>query len=110
MTINRAVDLLEPNESALAVFTRGDHLEMYSDGSGSSGNWVIKPNRQLDKFIIYYRHMELVPTQVEVYLADYIDVAPSKEGSRLIVNFKNARRMGTTNSNWYEFVGPGTAP
>src|SRR5205823_3333345 len=38
--LHSVTELLAPGESALAVFTHGRYLNLNSDGTGSSGNWV----------------------------------------------------------------------
>src|SRR5262245_58454211 len=87
-------------------------VEIEADGSGRSGNWVARPDRRehLDKVIIYNRLPEQKPPEAEVYLADFVGTAASDEEGRLVVEFRNANQVGTTNRNWREFADARTSP
>ena len=109
-TINSALDLLDPGESAVVLFTRGAHLTIDADGSGTSGNWVMSSSHSPDKVIIYCRPPEQLSPHADIYLADFVDTAQSPEPGRRIVRFQAARRVGTTVRNWPDFADTGTGP
>ena len=109
MVINSALDLLQPGESAVVLFTRGQHLTFNPDGSGLSGNWKMGTYRNPDKVILYRRQPEAWP-QADIYMGDYVDVIESPEQGRRIVRFSHSTNAGTTNRNWYEFADAGAGP
>ncbi len=41
-----AEQLLRPGEIGLFIFTEGDKFTKNADGSGSTGDWTIDPNRR----------------------------------------------------------------
>lgn len=51
----RAHDFVRPSETAIAVFTDGIHLTINPDGTGSTGWWIMDPERDIDHVIIYRR-------------------------------------------------------
>jgi hypothetical protein len=59
LKLDRARDLLDPGETALALFTRlppgtpDDLFHSGSDGSDRTGNWAINSNHTADKVIVY---------------------------------------------------------
>jgi hypothetical protein len=108
--IQAAVDLLRPGETSLIVFTEGRHLEFSPDGTGTSGNWVIDPERQVDRFILYVRPGE-VGSLADVYRADYEAAAPApvREG-RFVVSFRAMERVGITRQDWAHFADTGANP
>jgi hypothetical protein len=111
--INRAADLLDPGESAIALFTKGLRLvEINSDGSGSSGNWVTNPGHHEtpNKVIIYDRVLGRIPLESHIYLGDYVGAANSPERGRLVIRFQNLTQVGTTNQNWSHFADAGANP
>jgi hypothetical protein len=99
-------DLLRPGESALAVLTDGRRLRLSGDGTGTSGNWVIDPARQVDRFIVYYREGTAGET-AKLYIADYAGAAPSPEAGRFVVSFEGAQQVGVTRWPWPEFADTG---
>src|SRR4051812_31079378 len=109
MVINSALDLLQPGESAVVLFSRGSHLTLNPDGSGESGNWHFNANRIPDKVIIYLRHPEAWP-QADIYSGNYVDAVDSPEPGRSIVRFSHWTQVGTADQPWTKFAGPGQNP
>ena len=106
----KAKDLLAPGETALAVFTHGDHLKINPDGTGQTGIWVIDPNRNTERVIIYWRREMYPGVENEIYIANRtaISIAPNNE--RYFVHFHCAQQVGTTVYNWPEFSEGGQNP
>jgi hypothetical protein len=104
----KARDLIEEGQSAVAVFTSGRKLEINSDSSGSTGNWVVRGDLDVDRVIIYHRREA---GDNEVYLATYdgLTRAPD-EPARSRIKSTNAHSVGVTENNWKEFAGPGQNP
>lgn len=100
-------ELLAPGESAMVVFTRGQHLSPGRDGT--SGNWVIDPRRRADWFIVYRRDGK-VGEPAEIGRARYVDTIPSPEPGRFLVEFRGMEPIGTTRLSWSEFALTGTNP
>jgi hypothetical protein len=92
-------EVLQPGESALAVFTDGRHFQLYPDGTGTSGNWKTRPPHTIDRFVV-----------AQVYCADFIGTTPSPEAGRVVVQFRNARQLGITRQSWPKFADTGTNP
>jgi hypothetical protein len=107
--VGSLLDLLQPGESALAVLTDGRNLKLNGDGSGSSGNWVIDPARQVDRFVIYYREGGAGDT-ARLYRGDYVGAGPSPEAGRSVVTFEGAEQVGVTRLSWPEFADTGANP
>ena len=97
MNVNSALDALETGESAIVLFTRGLHYQLYSvTGDGWSGYWKSKPEERLpiNKVVIYDR----TKGSAKVYVADYVraEAASTLWAGRTIVHFRGARLLGTT--------------
>jgi hypothetical protein len=108
--IEKAKDLVKFGEKAVVLFTRGPHLVINPDGTGSTGNWVINEDtlNGIDKVIIYKR--DEINGKNVVFLGDYQNCNPSDEPRRLILTFTNMQEAGLTHSNWIEFGGVGGQP
>ena len=73
--IESIYDVLPSTGTALAVFTRGMHLQIEADGTGQSGNWRIDPNREFDYLIIYERDEdEMGSASNKVYVAEPVGI------------------------------------
>lgn len=108
----RAVDLINPGEFALAIFTRGDHLVINPDGTGSTGYWIVDPNMVLRQnwIIIYYREDRTWKNQI--YVGSPVDTIPIevKGKTRQNIIMENIRPVGATDSTWPEFTEGGPNP
>jgi hypothetical protein len=104
----KAKDLIRRGESAVAIFTDGTHYKPKSDGTGTTGYWVISARRKVDKVIIYLRG-ETSDDNV-IFLGNYEHVVPSPDKGRNIVRFSGLQQVGTTTLNWHEFANTGTNP
>jgi hypothetical protein len=100
-------DLLAPGESAVVVFTRGQHLTPGRDGT--SGNWVMDPKRRADWFIVYCRDGR-AGEPAQIGRARYVDASPSPEPGRFLVEFRGMEQVGTTRLSWSEFALTRTNP
>jgi hypothetical protein len=110
-----ASDLLNAGESAIVLFTRDMYLVFDQDGSGSSGYWRTNPSHHLrpDKVIIYNRPADQALGQAEIYLANYVGAVAAAEATwrgRLVIQFQDAKLIGTTNRNWRDFAEAGANP
>lgn len=104
----KARDLIAENESAIVIFTDGRNFHIERDGSGSTGNWKLDPSREYDTVIIYERDWDGESNQL--YLAVPIDVLESSHEGRYVIQLKNIRSVGTTETNWLEFAEGGQNP
>jgi hypothetical protein len=109
MNIDHATSLLSPGETAVALLTRGPHLDIRPDGSGSSGNWKITP-RDFDKVIIYHELPGPDRPRADIYLADYVDTVTSSDPGRHVVRFQRCSQVGTTTRKWSDFADAGQNP
>jgi hypothetical protein len=108
--VESALDVLEPGERGLCVYTRGPYLSFDRDGSGSSGWWILNPHREVDKVIIYLRSSH---QQAEVYVADWLRFeARQNDIRRFKVYFLNGNVDSPyrTVSNWFSFANTGAYP
>lgn len=104
--IATAQQLLKKEQSAIVVFTRGNHFVINRDRSGSTGNWRINPNLSSEKVIIYYRKGK----SNDVYTADFVGITRSSEPNRSVIRLRNISSVGTTASNWFAFAGRSQHP
>lgn len=100
-----AHSLLHSGETAVALFTEGKRFEINRDGTGTTGNWVVKAELDVDRVIIYRRRERTN----EVYLADFAGISDAGERRRKI-HFVNARMIDETDRSWTEFAGGGQNP
>src|SRR5438874_1334261 len=96
--VQSLLDVLQPGESALAVFTDGRHFQLNGDGTGTSGNWVAGPERVVDRFVVYHRDGRAGEV-AQVYRADFAGTTPSPEPGRVIVSFQSAELIGVTRAS-----------
>jgi hypothetical protein len=77
-TYKQASEIIERNQSAIVIFTRGEHFSFDADGNGSTGKWVVAPEHvdEVDKVIIYLRRDD--ETVNRIYLGNYAGVRPSE--------------------------------
>lgn len=95
-----AQSLLKAGQTAVAVFTRGRNLNLNADGTGTTGNWKVRGDLDVDKVIIYHRRDQY---SNEIYLADFDGVTEAGEGRRTI-HFVNASLKDSTEKTWSEFA------
>src|SRR5262249_23078430 len=107
--VESLLDVLNPGETALAVFTDGHNLQFNADGTGTSGNWVADPARVVARFVIYLRHGP-AGDLAQVHRADFVGTAISPEPGRIVVNFENAQQVAVTRASWPEFADTGANP
>ncbi|MFZ4664553.1 MAG: hypothetical protein ACOYNY_46600 [Caldilineaceae bacterium] len=104
--ITTACQLLKKAQSAIVVFTRGNHFTINPDRSGSTGHWRIKADLTSEKVIVYYRKEKTN----EVYTADFAGLTLSPETDRRVILLRNIALAGTTTSNWFKFGGRSQRP
>jgi hypothetical protein len=107
--VRSLLDLLQPGESGLAVFTHGRHFQLNSDGTGTSGNWVADSTRVVDRFVVYLRDGR-AGVIARVFRADFAGAAPSPEAGRIVVSFRSAKQVGVTRASWPKFAHTGANP
>jgi|GEM_PF-758128 len=98
----KARDLITTGETAVAIFTRGGHFIIQTDGRGQTGNWVMNPRMRLDRVIVYKRDPN--DTKHEVYIGTVIDIVESEQPGRWKIEMANIEFAGTTTLNWNEFT------
>ena len=108
---NHINEVINRSQSAIAVFTRGMHLEIRSNNTGYSGNWVVDPDKEIDKIVLYKRDENVTPPVNEIMMADYVwGEGPLEGGRRYRIHFKNLEKIGVTDCNWKEFTDGGANP
>ncbi|MHB9008965.1 MAG: hypothetical protein ACYDC1_18805 [Limisphaerales bacterium] len=109
-TFNSAEELLEPGETGLFLFTGGQLLTLGPDGSGSSGNWKLDPNRTIQRVVVCRWSLPDGERIVELFsgLLSGID-GPTDEG-RYTVRFHDMHPQGTTSQTWEAFTGATERP
>jgi hypothetical protein len=100
--------VLQPGESALAVFTRmgpqeNDLFVLNADGTGRSGNWRLGRNRKPARFIVYARKGR-ARTNAKIYVGEYVEMTDSQEHGRKTGHFKNMKLVQETTDTWPEFA------
>lgn len=99
-----ADQLLRPGEVGLFIYTEGKHLTVKSNGSGSTSYWSIDPLRRVDWVIIYKRDPNNA-SHNELLLARSGDL--KRRSDRYLINLRDIKKIGYTEKNWPEFMGPG---
>ena len=100
----KARDVINRNESAVVVFTKGIHLNFDSSGNGESGKWVLNPIKleTVDKVIIYLRDESKKVNKI--YSAHYSSYRKSDVPRRYFILFSKIEEVGRTLSNWMDFA------
>jgi hypothetical protein len=109
--IQKAVELVTKNETAIALFTHGEffHVDAAS-GNGWSGNWVLSPDNleMVDRVIIYLRGPQ--DTTNRIFYGTYTTYQKTTEARRYVVRFTNLKEIGATPNNWIDFADSGQNP
>ncbi|HZT76415.1 MAG TPA: hypothetical protein VFA27_07145 [Vicinamibacterales bacterium] len=98
----RAREVLTPGETAVALFTRGDHFALKADGTAVTGNWKLNPKRRFDKVVIYKQDSR--GNLHQIFIGVPVEIADSREEGRREIRLANVRLVGTTGCNWNEFT------
>ena len=98
-----AIELLGAGETALVIFTMGQNLTDNHDGTGSTGWWVINPQRKVNRVIIYRRAGDDT-TNNDLFIARYDGVEGPREDGRYLVRLLDFTLAGHTASNWRKFA------
>ncbi|MCG2787230.1 MAG: HNH endonuclease [Anaerolineae bacterium] len=109
-TYKTAQEVIGKNQSAVVIFTHGEHFISDPAGNGSTGKWVIDPGtvEEVDKVIIYLRREN--ETVNRIFLGNYSGLRSSDIPKRHIIRFSRLQEVGTTTSNWTEFASAGQNP
>jgi hypothetical protein len=109
-TYKTAREVINPNQSAVVVFTHGEHLSFDALGNGSTGNWVVDPENveDVDKVIIYLRRGDEMVNRI--FLGNYAGLRKADIPKRHIIRFARLQEIGTTDANWPEFANSGQNP
>src|SRR5882672_9732217 len=92
-----AIALLSPGETALVIFTKGDHLTNNHDGTGSTGWWKIDPKHRVDRIIIY-RRASKDQADNDLFIGRPNGVEGPNEGRRYLVLLLDFTPAGKTTS------------
>lgn len=109
-TYKTASEVLAPRQSAIVVFTHGEHFSFDSLGNGSTGKWVVDPENveEVDKVIVYLRRDEEMLNRI--FVGNYAGLRQSDLPKRHIIRFSKLQEVGTTDVNWPEFANSGQNP
>ncbi len=112
--INSIDNVLANSEKAIAVFTTHDQWSsnfiLNDDGSGRTGDWVLRKNPNVNTVVIYHRkgssnHIYKAKiSEIEGPLDNY------EKSHRYIIHFHNCERLGLTHENWSDFADCGSNP
>ena len=110
MQFESAKDVIQENQMAVAVFTRGVHFHVDALGNGFTAKWVVDPEwlEEVDKVIVYLRRDDEDVNRV--FLGNYAGSRRSDEPNRSEIRFSGLKEVGTTEKNWPEFSGGGQNP
>lgn len=104
----KAIDFIQPGESALVIFNKGKHFLINADKTGHSGYWVLNPDRRIDKVIIYVRNQQVKVNQV--YVAEPGGVERRSDDGRYLIHLAGIKHVGTTDNSWPIFCEGGQNP
>jgi hypothetical protein len=106
----QASEVIQPNQTAVVVFTHGEHFSYDVGGKGSIGKWVLDPEtvKGIDKVIIYLRRdYENVN---RIFLGNYAGIHTSNLPNRYVIHFTALKEIGTAEANWPNFASTGKNP
>jgi hypothetical protein len=103
--VKKSIELVEPGQNAVVIFTRGPLFVYDEKGEGTTGNWTAGAGSldEMDKVIIYKR--DDLTGNNHIYMGDYGGWKQSPEPRRKIIRFSKLKEFGQTSSNWAEFGG-----
>lgn len=110
MIYKKACDVIAKDQKAIIVFTRGEKFEYDPLGNGTTGNWIVNPERleNIDKIIIYMRKGD--ETVNRIFLGDYTGTQKTEEYRRHQICFSRLEEVGITEANWLDFTSGGSNP
>ncbi|MCX6079471.1 MAG: hypothetical protein NTW32_08050 [Chloroflexi bacterium] len=106
----QASEVIQPNQSAIIVFSHGEHFSYDVGGRGSIGKWVLDPEtvKEIDKVIIYLRRdYENVN---RIFLGNFSGIRPSNIPNRYVIRFLALKEVGTAEASWPNFASAGQDP
>ena len=104
----KARDFIKPGENVVVIFTHGLHFILCDGNTGSTGQWIIDPNRSVDRVIVYHRDDEK-NTNI-LYIANHAGTEPAEREGRYNIQLAHVQYIGTTSTNWIEFAEGGQYP
>ena len=94
-------------DNYLVIYTKGDKLNLVNeDHIGSTGNWLVAKDKEIDYLIIYHR--DETNNENIVYTAKYKDKELAEGTDRYKIFFTDVERVANTPSNWAKFIGSNT--
>ena len=104
--LQNANELLHAGETAVLVFTKGQHLELdWAGGESATGWWRMSAARNPDKVIVYKSNP--LRTGGEIYIGDYVGKRQRELDGRFNIYFRHVQFVGECNVSWSEFANKG---
>ncbi|MFM7791788.1 MAG: HNH endonuclease, partial [Microcystis panniformis] len=88
----KARDFIKPNEKVVVIFTEGKHFVLHDDNTGSTGQWKIDPNREVDRIILYHRDDE--NNANNLYIANHAGAEPADREGRYDIRLTHVQYIG----------------
>ena len=105
-----AHQLLQPGELGLCLLTDGRFFTRNVDGTGSTGIWVLNPQRQVDRIIIFHQVQRQERREVDLYTALPDGATGPDADGRYTLHLREVQQAGTTDKRWQEFAQAGSNP
>jgi hypothetical protein len=107
-------EIIEEDERVIAVFTTHDqwssNLIINKDRTGSTGDWAIRSNPDVETVIIYHR----VDGGNYIYKAKIVSIEGPlpkyKDRNRYKIYFSGCEDEGVTTNTWSDFANCGANP
>lgn len=90
----KARDFIKPGENVVVVFTHGTRFVLYDDNTGSTGQWTVDPNREIDRVILYHRDDE--KNMNNLYIANHAGAEPADREGRYNIRLTHVQYIGAT--------------
>lgn len=105
-----ASEVIQPNQSAIVVFTHGEHFSYDVGGKGSIGKWELDPAavKEIDKVIIYLRRD--YENMNRIFLGNFASLRTSNIPNRYVIHFTALKEVGKAEANWPNFANAGQNP
>lgn len=104
-----AEEMVGAGETALFIFTAGDDLELFPDGTGRSGYWKISATRRLDRVVIYLRDKKR-PGVGDLYSGQIAGIDAKRADGRRLIHLQKMGKVGFTRENWRKFANTNVNP
>ncbi len=104
------LEILPKGSTAVAVKTKGHNFFINSDGTSSTGCWVVSKERVDDYVIVFHQTSPYNKVYIGEFVRKDAEEFTERQGKkypRYRIHMKNLKLVLETNTSWTSFVGRG---